>query len=38
MAEYGQQSFLKGEEQEDLEGSKLIDKYNQILLEYGHKV
>ena len=37
MADVEHESFLKGDH-EDLEGSKLIEKYNQILLEYGHKV
>ena len=26
------------EDRQSLEGSKLIDKYNQILQEYGHKI
>ena len=30
--------YDRPEERESLEGSKLIDKYNQILQEYGHKI
>jgi hypothetical protein len=32
------ESFDRHDGHESLEGSKLIDKYNQLLMEYGHRL
>jgi hypothetical protein len=36
--ERGDEESLERSRRESMEGSKLIDKYNNILMEYGHRM